>query len=137
MRTEGSSRAALEPGDDLPGYPRDERGGRQPAALRPTMTLIWIKCSNGVTFGSETKARPPDRSCCERWGTVISGQMNLVTHDGSSVTYEAGEAFHLLPGSLPTFPEDCSWYEFTPNHQVERLFTHMGLARGHNRRTSG
>ena len=53
--------------------------------------------------------------------------MNIVTHDGTKLSIGAGEAFHLLPGHLPSFPETTSFYEFTPRDEAERLFGHLGI----------
>ncbi len=92
------------------------------------MTLVWISCTKGFDFGPALKGLPHDMCCCEHWGIVTKGRMNIVTHDGQSLSLSAGQAFHLLPGHMPSFPEDCSFYEFTPTEHVERLFSHMGIA---------
>ena len=43
--------------------------------------------------------------------------------------FDFGPALKGLPHDMcmPSFPEDCAWYEFTPTEHVERLFSHMGL----------
>jgi hypothetical protein len=92
------------------------------------MTLLWISCPAGFDFGPALKGLPHDMCCCEHWGAITKGSMNITTHDGQSLSLSAGQAFHLLPGHSPDFPEDCAWYEFTPTDQVERLLSHMGLA---------
>ncbi|UCC84571.1 MAG: hypothetical protein JSW46_06490 [Gemmatimonadota bacterium] len=92
-----------------------------------SMTLVWVTCPKGFDFGPALKGLPHDMCCCEHWGMITKGRMEIVTHDGKSVSLGAGQAFHLLPGHMPSFPEDCAWYEFSPTEQVERLFSHMGL----------
>ncbi len=92
------------------------------------MSLVWITCPAGTDFGPALKGLPHDMCCCEHWGVITEGRMDIVTHDGHSLTLNAGEAFHLLPGHLPSFPVATSWYEFTPNEHADRLFAHMGLA---------
>jgi hypothetical protein len=92
------------------------------------MTLIWISCPKGFDFGPALKGLPHDMCCCEHWGMITKGRMDIVSHDGQSLSLSAGQAFHLLPGHMPSFPEDCSWYEFTPTEHAERLFSHMGIA---------
>jgi hypothetical protein len=92
------------------------------------MTLLWISCPQGFDFGPALKGLPHDMCCCEHWGTIAKGSMNIRTHDGQSLSLTEGQAFHLLPGHAPDFPEDCDWFEFTPTDQVERLLSHMGLA---------
>jgi hypothetical protein len=92
------------------------------------MALVWVRCPRGFDFGPALKGLPHDMCPCEHWGMVTEGRMEIVTHDGQRLSISAGQAFHLLPGHLPSFPEDCAWYEFTPVEQVDRLFAHMGLA---------
>lgn len=93
-----------------------------------SMTLVWIKVPEGFDFGPALEGLPHDMCCCEHWGTVLDGRMEITMHDGQSLTLSEGQAFHLLPGHMPAFPEDCSWFEFTPDEQADRLFSHMGLA---------
>lgn len=91
------------------------------------MTLMWISCPEGFDFGPALEGLPHDMCCCEHWGSILEGRMDIRTHDGQSYSLKEGQAFHLLPGHMATFPQDCSWYEFSPSDQVERLLTHMGL----------
>ena len=98
------------------------------AEAGPDMTLVWIRCPAGTDFGPALAGLPHDMCCCEHWGMITEGRMDIVTHDGREFSLEAGNAFHLLPGHLPSFPSDCAWYEFSPTEHVDRLFTHMGLA---------
>lgn len=91
------------------------------------MTLVWIKCPAGTDFGPALAGLPHDMCCCEHWGVITEGQMDIVTHDGHALSLKEGQAFHLLPGHLPSFPVDCAWYEFSPADQVDRLFAHMGI----------
>lgn len=92
-----------------------------------SMTLLWVSCPKGFDFGPALKGLPHDMCSCEHWGMITKGRMEIVTHDGNSVSLAAGQAFHLLPGHMPSFPEDCAWYEFSPTEQVEHLLSHMGL----------
>jgi hypothetical protein len=91
-------------------------------------TLVHISVPKGFDFGPALKGLPHDMCCCEHWGMVTKGRMDIVTHDGESLSLGAGQAFHLLPGHLPSFPEDCAFYEFTPSDQADRLFAHIGIA---------
>lgn len=91
------------------------------------MTLLWITAPAGFDFGPALKGLPHDMCCCEHWGMITKGSMNITTHDGEELSLSEGQAFHLLPGHAPQFPEDCAWYEFTPTDQAERLLSHIGL----------
>lgn len=92
------------------------------------MLLIWISCNKGFDFTPALKGLPHDMCCCEHWGMVTKGQMDLRTKEGQSLSVKEGEAFHLLPGHFPTFPVDCEFFEFTPADHAERLFRNMGVA---------
>ncbi len=92
------------------------------------MSLLYVKSPKGFDFGPALKGLPHDMCCCEHWGMITKGRMDLTTHDGQSLSVSEGEAFHLTPGHFPSFPEDCAWYEFTPTDQLQRLLSHMGLA---------
>ncbi|MHC5063597.1 MAG: cupin domain-containing protein [Planctomycetota bacterium] len=91
------------------------------------MTLLYVKCAEGTDFGPALAGLPHDMCCCEHWGTILEGRMQIETHDGQHLELSAGQAFHLLPGHRPSFPVDCAWYEFSPKDQVEKLLTHMGI----------
>lgn len=97
------------------------------AEVGSDMTLVWVSCPAGTDFGPSLAGLPHDMCCCEHWGVLTKGQMDITTHDGRSLSVKSGEAFHLLPGHLPNFPVDTSWYEFSPTEQVNTLFAHMGI----------
>jgi hypothetical protein len=92
------------------------------------MALVWIRVPQGFDFGPALKGLPHDMCNCEHWGVVTEGRMEIRTHDGQQLSLAAGQPFHLLPGHMPSFPEACAFFEFTPADQVDRLFAHMGLA---------
>jgi hypothetical protein len=92
------------------------------------MTLLWLSCAKGFDFTPALRGLPYDMCCCEHWGFVTKGSMNVVTHDGQSLSVTQGQGFHLLPGHFPTFPEDCAFFEYTPTEHVERLFANVGVA---------
>ena len=91
------------------------------------MSLLWVKVPQGHDFGPALKGLPHDMCPCEHWGMVTEGQMDITTHDGQSLSLSAGQAFHLLPGHAPSFPEACSWFEFSPKDQANQLLSHMGF----------
>lgn len=100
------------------------------ASAGDSMTLVWISCPKGYDFAPALKGLPHDMCCCEHWGMVTKGRMDIRTYDGQRLSLQTGQAFHLLPGHMPSFPEDCAWYEFTPTEHAKQLFSHMGLSLG-------
>ncbi len=91
------------------------------------IVLMRVKCAAGTDFGLACAGLPHDACPCEHWGTMVAGQMNITTHDGQSFELKAGDAFHLQPGHLPTFPVDTEWFDYSPKPQVEALLQNMGL----------
>lgn len=89
--------------------------------------LMRVKCAAGTDFGALIKGLPGDACPCEHWGYVVSGHMDITTHDGDSFALQAGDAFHLQPGHLPSFPEDTEWLDYSPREQVERLLRNVGV----------
>lgn len=89
--------------------------------------LMRVKCSAGTDFGPAVEGLPHNACPCEHWGYVISGRMDITTHEGAEHSYRGGDAFHLLPGHMPSFPEDTEWLDYSPRHQVEMLLENMGI----------
>ena len=59
------------------------------------IVLMRVKCVAGTDFGPACKGLPHDACPCEHWGYMVSGQMNITTHDGQRFELNAGDAFHL------------------------------------------
>lgn len=91
------------------------------------VVLMRVRCEPGTDFGPACKGLPHDACPCEHWGFVITGRMDVATHDGQTFSFGAGDAFHLLPGHMPTFPEATEWLDFSPRAQVEHLLVNMGI----------
>ena len=92
------------------------------------VVLTRIKCAKGTDFTDSVQGLPHDACPCEHWGFIVSGQMNITTHDGHSYELRAGDAFHLLPGHMPEFPVDTEYLDYSPRSHVEALLGNMGLS---------
>ena len=97
------------------------------ARIGDDIVLMRVRCVAGTDFGPAVKGLPHDACPCEHWGYIVSGRMDITTHDGQAFTFEAGDAFHLQPGHLPSFPSDTEWLDYSPIHQVQMLLGNMGL----------
>ncbi len=89
--------------------------------------LARYKCAKGTDFSGAVAGLPGDACPCEHWGFVVSGRMTVTTHDGQHIELTAGDAFYLLPGHMPEFPEDTEFFDYSPRHQVEMLLANMGI----------
>jgi hypothetical protein len=92
------------------------------------IVLMRVRCAAGTDFGPAMRGLPHDACPCEHWGYLVSGQMDITTHDGQAFTLTGGDAFHLQPGHLPSFPMDTEWLDYSPTRQVKMLLDNMGLA---------
>ena len=60
---------------------------------------------------------PDDRCQCPHWGVVLKGKVKFTTDDGETVI-EAGEAYYMPPGHLPTLFAGTEVIEFSPTHEL-------------------
>jgi mannose-6-phosphate isomerase-like protein (cupin superfamily) len=60
----------------------------------------------------------PGGQChCPHWGYVFSGRMT-VRYDDSEETVEAGDAFYMPPGHVPTYEAGTELVQFSPTDQL-------------------
>jgi len=91
------------------------------------IVLMRVQCDAGTDFGPACAGLPHDACPCEHFGYVVSGHMDITTHEGQSFAYQAGDAFHLMPGHMPSFPVATEWLDYSPTHQVRKLLDNMGV----------
>lgn len=71
----------------------------------------------------------PDDSCpCPHWGFVVSGRLTMRYRDHEE-TYEAGDAFYMPPGHLPT-GSDAELITFSPTAEWREVNALMARNRG-------
>lgn len=91
------------------------------------IVLMRVRCDAGTDFGPACEGLPHNACPCEHWGYLVSGQMDVVTHGAEEFTFRGGDAFHLLPGHMPSFPVATEWLDFSPTPQVVSLLSNMGI----------
>jgi hypothetical protein len=63
---------------------------------------------------------PDDRCQCAHLGYVLNGKVKFTFADGSEELYEAGEAYHALPGHTPTLYAGTEIVEFSPTEELQK-----------------
>jgi hypothetical protein len=63
---------------------------------------------------------PDDRCQCPHWGYVIAGKVTFTFGDGSSETYETGDAYFVPPGHTPTIFAGTELVEFHPTEELAK-----------------
>ena len=76
-----------------------------------------------VSFGQDIDATPlmkglPDDRCpCPHWGYVLKGRLTFRFADHDEVV-EAGDAFYLPPGHIPTAEAGSEYVQFSPSAEL-------------------
>ena len=76
-----------------------------------------------LSFGEDVDATPlmkglPDDRCqCPHWGYVLSGRLTFRFADHDEVV-EAGDAFYLPPGHIPTAEAGSAYVQFSPSEEL-------------------
>ena len=79
---------------------------------------------NFLSFGQTMDATPlmkglPDERCqCRHWGYVLSGRLTLTFADHVEV-FEAGDAFYVQPGHVPSVEAGTEYLQFSPSEQLK------------------
>lgn len=78
---------------------------------------------NFVSFRQDIDATPllrglPDDSCqCPHWGYVLNGRLTFRFADHEEV-FEAGDAFYLPPGHVPSAEAGSEYLQFSPSEEL-------------------
>ncbi len=76
-----------------------------------------------VSFGQDVdatplmKGLPGDRCPCPHWGYVLKGRLTFRFADHDEVV-EAGDAFYLPPGHIPTAEAGSEYVQFSPSEEL-------------------
>ena len=76
-----------------------------------------------VSFGQDVdatplmKGLPGDRCPCPHWGYVLKGRLTCRFADHDEVV-EAGDAFYLPPGHIPTAEAGSEYVQFSPSEEL-------------------
>jgi hypothetical protein len=57
---------------------------------------------------------PDDHCQCPHWGYVLKGRMTLRHTNGETEVLQAGDAYYLEPGHIPTFEAGTEYVQFSP-----------------------
>ena len=81
-----------------------------------------------VSFGQDVDATPlmkglPGDRCpcpCPHWGYVLKGRLTFRFADHDEVV-EAGDAFYLPPGHIPTAEAGSEYVQFSPSEELRAV----------------
>ncbi len=86
--------------DDLDGY-----------------TAAFVTFRQKIDHAPLLRGLPDDRCACPHWGYLFKGTM-IVRYADHEETIEAGDAFYLSPGHVPTITAGSEFVMFSPADQL-------------------
>ncbi len=89
-------------------------------------TVSWTSFRGDVDMTPLLHGLPDDRCQCPHWGQLLSGRCTVRYADRVEVI-EAGDAFYMAPGHVPTFAADSEALFFSPTDQL--VATNEAIAR--------
>ena len=70
------------------------------------------------------KGLPGDRCPCPHWGYLFTGKITVTYADHEEV-YQAGDAFYMSPGHVPTGETGSEFVQFSPAEALAEVRTAM------------
>jgi hypothetical protein len=74
-----------------------------------------------MDFAFAFKGLPDDRCPASHFGYLLKGKFTLRMADGSEEVVEAGDAFVLKPGHIPSVAAGTEWVIFTPIEEAKAM----------------
>lgn len=108
-----ASKATASETVEVPGYEghlEDLEGG---------YTVAFERYTEDADLAPAFAGLPDDRCQCEHWGYVITGSITFRTATGEE-TFDAGDAYYVLPGHTPVLRKGTEVVEFSPTMELRR-----------------
>jgi ethanolamine utilization protein EutQ (cupin superfamily) len=91
---------AIDQGGDLAGY-----------------TAEFVTIRQGHSLAPMLKGLPDDSCQCPHWGYLMSGRLTVRYADREEI-FEAGDAFYMPPGHVPTAATGSEFVQFSPTEEL-------------------
>ena len=76
-------------------------------------TVDWVTIHQDSDLTELLKGLPEDRCQCPHWGVVSTGRLTVRYADRTEVV-EAGDAFYMAPGHVPSAEAGTTFVQFSP-----------------------
>ena len=80
-------------------------------------SIDFVSLGQDVDATPLMKGLPGDRCPCPHWGYVLKGRLTFRFADHDEVV-EAGDAFYLPPGHIPTAEAGSEYVQFSPSEEL-------------------
>ena len=81
-------------------------------------TINFLTMRQEVDATPLMRGLPGDRCSCEHWGYVFKGKLTFEFADHVEV-FEAGDAFYLPAGHIPSAEAGTEYLQFSPAHDLK------------------
>jgi hypothetical protein len=92
--------------------PAIDRGGQLDG-----YTAEFVTIREGHSLAPVLKGLPGDSCQCPHWGYMLAGKITVSYPDHEEV-YQAGDAFYMTPGHVPTAETGSEFIQFSPTQQL-------------------
>jgi uncharacterized cupin superfamily protein len=99
--------------------PATDRGGDL-----DDITVDFVTIRQGHSLASLLRGLPGDSCQCPHWGYLLAGKITVTYADGEE-TYQAGDAFYMLPGHVPAAEAGTEFVQFSPREQLAETLAAM------------
>jgi hypothetical protein len=93
-----------------------DRGGQ----LDDDYTVDFVTIRQGHSLAQMLKGLPDDRCPCPHWGYLFAGKITVGYADREE-EFEAGDAFYMAPGHVPTAETGSEFVQFSPKAQLAEV----------------
>jgi len=77
-------------------------------------TVDFMTVRQGHDMAPLLVGLPDDHCPCPHWGYVLKGRITVRHATGRTEVAQAGDAFYLEPGHIPTFDAGTEYVQFSP-----------------------
>lgn len=116
ISTASASPSQRQSGPGFEGIGADLGGGWTAGVSRMDVDLDAADLYTGL---------PGDACPLEHLGYVIKGKFFVTWPDGVEEVFEAGDAFHILPGHKPRYVAGLEVVDFTRTEDAEPVMAHL------------
>ena len=85
-------------------------------------TVDFVTIRQSHSLAPLLKGLPGDSCQCPHWGYLFAGKIT-VSYADHEETYEAGDAFYMLPGHVPAAEAGTEFVQFSPGEQLAETLT--------------
>ena len=83
-------------------------------------TIQFLTFREDIDTGPMLRGLPGDQCPCPHWGYVFKGRLTFRLGDREEV-FNAGDAFYVPPGHVPSCEPDTEYLQFSPAEQLHEV----------------